>query len=206
MWSLIAGALLVLAWPIVLSRFGHGDVYRLLGPFAVLVVALVLLFGWRERVLPRGRREWVRDVGVGLGCGVVMTVGTYSAYALFARIVPGLAVAVRGLYRDAGKESFAIAILSTIAAIVAEEVLWRGPLLRTLEKRTSRVVAIVISIGTYTLAQIGSGSFIVLLAALICGSIWLAERMWTRSIVAPLVSHAMWTLVVIHFLPVTSVW
>lgn len=205
MGSLLAGAALVIAWPIVLSRFGHDDVYRALGPFAVLVVALVLSFGRRERVLPRAGSEWRRDIAIGLGCGGVMTVGTYAAYAVAARFVPGLARSVRDLYRTAGTDSLAIALLSTVAAIVAEEVLWRGPLLRTLERRTGRSLAIAISLGTYVLAQTGSRSVIVALAALVCGSIWLAERLWTRSMVAPLLSHLIWTLIVIHLWPVTAV-
>ena len=204
MKRLVAAAILVLAWPIVLSRFGHDDVYRLLAPFAIFVTAVVLILGRRERVLPRETRDWRRDIAIGIGGGVIMTAGTYAAYAVLSRLIPGLSGVVKGLYVTAGKESLVVALLSTIAAIIAEEMLWRGPLLRVLERRTSRALAIGISLATYTLAQVGSGSLIVALAALICGGIWSAERIWTRSIVAPLLSHLMWTLVVIHLIPVTT--
>ena len=203
--GLIAGAALIVAWPFVLSRFGGDDVYTFLGAFALLVIATVMLFGRKERMLPKTGRELARDVGIGLAVGVVMTAGTYAAYAVVERVYPPLAGKVAGLYGDAHKEQLAFAVVATLAAIVAEEVLWRGPLFGMLKRRAGVAVAAALSLGTYTLAQSGSGSSVVVLAALVCGAIWLGERIYTKSIVAPLVSHLMWTVVVIHVLPVTSV-
>ncbi|MDB4946652.1 MAG: hypothetical protein JWP97_6186 [Labilithrix sp.] len=207
MKRLLGGAALVVLWPLVLSRFGEDDVYLLLGPFALVVIAAVLFLGRSEApaLLPRSRRTFARDVGIGLGCGLVMTAGTYAAYAITERLVPQLAAHVGDLYRNAGSSSVALALGATTAAIVAEEMLWRGPLLRVLERRAGRLVAIAVSLVTYTLAQGGSHSGLVMLAALVCGAIWLAERILTRSMVAPLVSHLMWTLVVVHLVPVTRV-
>ncbi len=205
MRALFAGAALVIAWPFVISRFGGNDVYTFLGAFAILVIGTVLLLGRKERVLPRTSRAFGRDVAIGLGVGVVMTAGTYAAYAVLERIYPPLVGKVAGLYGDAHKEQLAFAIVATLAAIVAEEVLWRGPLFGILKRRTGIAVAAALSLGTYTLAQSGTGSVVVVLAALICGAIWLGERIYTRSIVAPLVSHLMWTVVVIHVVPVTIV-
>jgi hypothetical protein len=206
MKPLVAGAMLVVAWPLVLSRFGSGDVYLPLGAFAVFVIGVVLALGRdgdAAALAPRTPPRWTRGIVVGLACGAVMTVGTYAAYAVVVRLAPSVAGSVAGLYANAGTSSLALALIATSAAVVAEEVLWRGPLLRVLERRTGRAAAVGISLITYTLAQGGSRSVIVMVAAVVCGAIWSTERIYTRSVVAPLVSHLMWTLIVIHLLPVT---
>lgn len=203
MRAFVVGAILVVVWPVVLSRFGSGDVYLPLGALALCVIAAVLFVSRARELLPRTGGEWVRDIGIGVGTGAVMTVGTYVAYAISQRWIPSLAGRVGELYRNAGSGSFAMAMVATVAVIFAEEILWRGPLLRPLERKAGRGVMILISLGTYTLAQGGSRSVVVMLAALICGAIWLLERLWTRSLIAPLLSHLMWTLIVVHLLPVT---
>lgn len=203
--ALLVGGALVVIWPILLSHFGGGDVYALLGPFALFVIGAVLLVGRREPILPRTGRLLARDLGVGLGVGVVMTVGTYAFFALGERLWPPLAGHVGGLYRDAHKENLVFAMLATVAAVVAEEVLWRGPLLGILKRRIGLRGAAAISLVTYVLACSTSRSVIVVVSALVCGAFWLVERVATRSIVAPLVSHLMWTMVVVHLLPVTRV-
>jgi hypothetical protein len=45
---------------------------------------------------------------------------------------------------------------------------------------------------------------VVVLAALVCGAFWSTERLVTGSLVASLVSHAIWTFAIIHFYPVTA--
>lgn len=205
MRGLVAGAALVVAWPLVLSRFGGDDVYAFLGAFALVVVAVVGLVGRRERVLPPTSAALGRDLTLGVGVGVTMTLGTYAAYAVVARTYTPLARDVAGLYGDAHKERFAFALVATLAAIVAEEALWRGPIFAMLARRGGVALAGAVSLGTYALAQSGSGSLVVVVAALVCGAIWLAERIYTGSIVAPLVSHLIWTIVVIHLVPVTHV-
>lgn len=203
--ALLVGAALVFVWPLLLSRFGGRDVYALLGPFALVVIGLVMLVGRREPVFPRSSRVLARDVGIGVAVGAVMTGGTYACFAVGERLWPPLAGHVGVLYRDAHKESFVLALLATLAVIVAEEVLWRGPLLGVLRRKVGLRGAAAISLVTYALACSASRSVIVAVSALVCGAIWLAERISTRSIVAPLVSHLMWTTVVVHLVPVTRV-
>lgn len=203
---LAAGALLVLAWPFVLSSFGHDDVYAFMGPYGALVIALMLLLrrfesplrGPRARSLPAG-------VVIGLAVGAIMTAGTYAAFAVGTKMYPPLAARVADLYVDAHTRSLGSALAWTLVLIVAEELLWRGALLGVLQRRYGATLAVGLSLVTYTAAQAGTGSFIVGLAALVCGAIWTAERVYTSSSVAPLVSHAIWTVTVIHLLPVVHV-
>lgn len=201
--SLAAGAVLLAAWPLVLSQFGHGDVYGVMGPFAITVVAILAFATTKLRDEVVDRRRVLRDAAIGLACGVVMTVLTYVLYAGAVLVVPGLASHVAGLYSASQTQAKAPALAWTVVIIVAEELLWRGPLLPVMERRIGRPIALALSLVTYCAAQSGSGSPIVVLAAFLCGAIWLAERELTGSMVTPLVSHLVWTPIVIHLYPVT---
>jgi membrane protease YdiL (CAAX protease family) len=195
-------ALALAAWPILLSQFRHGDVYAWLGPFAIAVIALILLTSrGRDFVV---RDHLVRDALIGLGVGVVMTIGTYVAYAVAVHVVPTLPAHVAGLYAASRTERPWLAIVWTVVILAAEETLWRGPVFALTEKKWGTRLAVIVSLATYAAAQAGSGSVVVVLAAVICGGIWSAERALTKSFVAPLCSHLVWTPIVIHLFPVTS--
>ncbi|CAN5526366.1 hypothetical protein BH11MYX1_BH11MYX1_25040 [soil metagenome] len=190
---------IVIGWPFALHRIREDDVYAFLGPYgAATVLVLLGLHGVHVDKLARG-------VAIGVAVGLAMTAGTYAAYAVVVRLVPGLASHVTELYAAAHSERIGPALAWTCVVICAEELLWRSALLETGEAKFGRLAAIAISLATYTAVQLGSGSWVVALAAFVCGAIWTAERVMTRTLVASLVSHLIWTVTVIHLLPVTSV-
>ncbi len=202
--TLAAAAVFVCVWPWILRLLGDGDLYAIFGPFSVVLIAVLgALAGptWWRRAL--AHRFW-RNFGIGALVGAVMTVGTYGAYAVGAALVPSLAGEVEGLYRAAHPTSFGAAFAWTLVVIAAEEILWRGPVLDGLPEGRARPIVVALSLVTYTAVQVGTGSWVVALAALVCGLFWMAERLRTRSIVAPLVSHTIWTMTVIHLYPVTA--
>ncbi len=91
-----------------------------------------------------------------------------------------------------------------MVVVVAEEVLWRGAFIGAGSRLVPRRVAAILSVVTYAAVQLGTGSWVVVLAALVCGAFWSTERLVTGSLVASLVSHAIWTFAIIHFYPVTA--
>lgn len=187
-------------WSFALHQIRDNDVYAVLGPYGA-ATALVMLALRGAHV---DARAVLRGVGIGAVVGVAMTAATYAAYAVLVMVVPGLASHVSELYAAAHSERIGPALAWTCVVICAEELLWRGALLETAEATLGRPAAIALSLATYTAVQIGSGSWVVVLAALVCGAIWTAERVLTRTLVASLASHAIWTITVIHLLPVTA--
>lgn len=198
---------LVVGWAFVLRKIGDGDVYAVLGPYALLVVAVSLLL---RRSLERTsqhetERFLARNLGVGVGLGIVMTVGTYAAYAIAERLVPSLRAQVAGLYAAAHTERVVAAFAWTTVSILAEELLFRGLLLESLRSAgVPKIAAAIGSLAAYVLVQIGSGSPVIAVAALVCGAFWTVERVLTKSLVASIFSHAIWTLVVIHVYPLVG--
>jgi hypothetical protein len=60
----------------------------------------------------------------------------------------------------------------------------------------------VLRLCSYALAQLGTGSCIVMLLAGVCGSIWTLQRRLTLSLLPPLLAHLIWTPIVIWLHPV----
>lgn len=196
------GLALVVGWGLTLRTIGTDDVYAYLGPYAVLTIAAAaLLVRGRQSETTRG---WARNAGTGIAVGLVMTAGTYGAFAVLRRLIPSLEVHVIDLYGSSRTQSLGPALAWTLVILVAEELLWRELLLRAGHDSLALATRIALSLGTYVLVQVGSGSWVVALAALVCGAIWTTERVLTRSLLAPLLSHAIWTETVIHLYPVTA--
>lgn len=198
LWSALALAAL---WIAVISRFGEGNVYAVMGPFACAVCALC--FALRRGQLLRAFRSDTRGVLAGLALGVVMTVLTYPAFQLAVMIVPSLDAQVQSLYHGARSTTLPKALAWTMPVILAEELLFRGILPAALTQLTSARNAFALAVLVYAVAQLGSGSFIVALLALVCGSVWTVLRVRTQSLLPALIAHAIWTPTTIFLYPVT---
>lgn len=194
---------LTVGWGLLMQRFGStANIYAVMGPFALSVVLVVATLASSKLVV--WLRPNARAVLSGLGVGVAMTLVTYPAYALLRSLVPEIQVYVGALYLAAHETTLSEALPWTIAIIVAEEVLWRGALLYVLARRVPPALAMFISIATYAAAQFGTGSWIVMLLAVVCGTLWTLQRYFSSSLLSSLLAHLIWTPTVILFFPVTS--
>jgi membrane protease YdiL (CAAX protease family) len=190
---------LIVGWGLLMQQFG-GNIYAIMGPFALTVVLVVSALSSRKLAI------WFRPTRLaivsGLGIGVGMTLLTYPVFSLATRLFPSLRTDVAVLYQEANRASLAATLAWVVAIIVAEELLWRGALLQVLSRRVPEWAAMALSVATYALAQFGTGSWIVMLLALVCGTLWTVQRRVTRSLLSPLLAHLIWTPVVIFLRPV----
>jgi membrane protease YdiL (CAAX protease family) len=200
-FTLLLLAALIVTWFVLVSRFGQGDVYAVIGPYACLVCVVAVAV---DAAHLRGLLEpQLRAAAIGLAVGVGMTALTYPVFELAASQLPWLRGTVSSLYSGARSTTLPKALLWILAAVLAEELMFRGAWLHALSQRVSQRQAAAISIATYTLAQFGTGSVIVMLMALVCGTIWTVQRIYTGSLLSPLLSHLIWTPTVILLHPVT---
>lgn len=189
-----------LVWAVLLRQFGEGQIYWIMGPYAAAISAVLMTL--RSHALLRRLRPKARDVAIGIGVGVGMTLATYPAFAAARALFPELAAEVAELYRQSHDESLATALAWVVVILTAEELLWRGAWIEALTARFGPFRAGALSVVIYALTQLSSGSFIVCLLAFCCGAIWTAQRYYTGSLLAPLLSHLIWTPTVILLVPV----
>lgn len=193
-------AVLTVLWCVVMSQVGRPEMYSIIGGYALLAGALVI---WLFRAAPGAWfRPRARDLAIGVGVGVVMTLLTYPLYSLAVRLVPALAGVVAQLYRSSHQGHWPIALAWLVVIIGAEELLFRGAWLAVLSPRLGTRTAVGLSVALYALAQAFSGSLVVALLALCCGMLWTLERVLTGSLLAPLISHLIWTPTTILLRPV----
>jgi membrane protease YdiL (CAAX protease family) len=182
-----------------MRKFGGTDVYSLLGPYAAAVVLVTSLVGRPRPVALLA--PTLRAVLWGLGCGALMIAATYPTYAAASTLFPALAPIVRSLYAATETTSLVVAMAWVSVIVLAEELLWRGVGMFELERRLGVYGASFVSVSSYALAQLGTGSWVVGLVALVCGALWTLERVYTGSVLAALITHWLWTSVVIVLLP-----
>lgn len=200
--ALVLLLFLTVCWGIVMLQFGAGEIYWIVGSYALFAIVVVLsAFG---RSLSGALQPGLRPLAIGAGVGTVMTLLTYPVYQLGVALVPSLEPVVRGLYRTSHKEHLATALLWVVVILIAEELLFRGAWLAALQRRIGRNAAFAVSVTLYAAAQACTGSFIVGLLALCCGTIWTIERLATGSILASIVSHMIWTPIIILLCPVVG--
>jgi membrane protease YdiL (CAAX protease family) len=95
-----------------------------------------------------------------------------------------------------GSFDFEQASRSSILSILSIPVECRN--IRTLSRLTA---VVVLSAVAYAVAHAPIGSPLLVALALLCGLFWSALRAWTGSLVAPLVSHLLWDLLVFSLRP-----
>jgi membrane protease YdiL (CAAX protease family) len=84
----------------------------------------------------------------------------------------------------------------------SEEVLWRGAVFARLTRRYGAGWRPVVLTAVWYAVFVGlSGSPALLLAALICGIVWARQRQVTGSLVPGLVSHTLWSLLLLLYIP-----
>ncbi|HET6334161.1 MAG TPA: CPBP family intramembrane glutamic endopeptidase [Polyangiales bacterium] len=192
---------LIVGWFLLIQRFGEGDIYAVQGPYACLVVVV----SWS--LYPEALKHWLKAtwkaIWVGVAVGIGMTALTYGVFQVAVKIAPSLDGQVQALYTGARSTTLPKALAWVVALVLAEELLFRGAWPATLRNFMSARAAFSVSLVTYALAQLGTGSWIVMALALGCGTLWTLQRYYTGSLLSPLIAHLIWTPTVILLYPVT---
>jgi membrane protease YdiL (CAAX protease family) len=179
-----------------------GNVWLGTSVAATLSAALVVWAApggfWRRLV-----SGWT-PAAVGLAAGLVMILATHVGFRLVLALAPGLEAHVDELYRqldDWPGRPAAAGILAVV--VVVEELVWRGLAVDLLRPRLAPALVVVAAAGLYAIPQLATGSLLVAALGFGCGLLWTTERLVTRSLAAPLVTHLVWDLGVFIVWPVT---
>lgn len=145
----------------------------------------------------------VTGIAAGLVVGLAMSLATWWIYPLSVSVFPPIQTEVETLYallRQAPGPVRAFPLLLLVVA--AEELVWRGLAIELFSRAVGPVRAVVVSAFVYVLPQVALGSALLVIVALLCGSLWGALRVRFRGLSAPLVAHLLWDLLVFVLYPV----
>jgi membrane protease YdiL (CAAX protease family) len=137
-------------------------------------------------------RPVVTPVLIGAGAFAVFYAG-----ALVSRRIPVLNRAISGILRYAHRGSTSSVLLTTLANGAAEEVFFRGAVYAAAGDRAP----IGVSTAVYALTTTATRNPALVLASVVMGTLFGAQRRATGGIQAPLLTHLVWSTLMVRFLP-----
>lgn len=137
-------------------------------------------------------RPVLLGTAVGLALGLVFVVG-----ALVALLIPGLREYVTAVLEFANHGSLVVVVLITLINGVAEELFFRGALYTALGDHRPEIISTVI----YVAAVMASGNPMLGFAAILLGAVCAVERRMTGGVLAPMLTHFFWGLIMVLVLP-----
>jgi uncharacterized protein YbjT (DUF2867 family)/membrane protease YdiL (CAAX protease family) len=166
------------------------------GAAALSAVALTRVHvGWHELFRPT-RRHVVQ--------GAAAAAALYAAGAMVAHLItgsPALAAQMAELYGWKRAVPGALAIPLLLLIVLGEEVVWRAAVTLPLAARLGPWAGTLAAAAAFALAHLPMGIPLLLLAALGAGAFWSALAIKTRSVVPALLSHVLWDMAVLFWLP-----
>jgi membrane protease YdiL (CAAX protease family) len=137
-------------------------------------------------------RPVVQPILVGLGLASVFVVG-----AFIVRLITPLADQVRAVLDFAGEGSSAgLLLLVTVLNGIAEELFFRGGLYAAIPSRQVPITAVA-----YAIATAATGNVMLAFAALVLGVVVGLERRASGGILAPVLTHLVWSVIMLYALP-----
>lgn len=143
---------------------------------------------WRGR----NQRPVVTGTAVGLLLGGVFVVG-----GLIVREIAPVAELITRVLLYAHHGWYPVIVAITLVNGVAEEVFFRGALYTALGRHHPVVISTVL----YTCATLASGNPMLGFAAIILGTVCAFERRATGGVLAPVLTHLVWGLIMVIVLP-----
>ena len=191
--TIVAGvALAAVAWG-ALFGLGRADFWSRAAVAGVAIGAYAIVVQRAE--LEDLLRPTVADVAIGVVAAGVLYGVFWAGNATLRRWLPAVAAQVDDLYDVRSVRRPARLPITAVLLVVGpcEELFWRG----LVQERAGFVVALA----GYAAVHLWERKAVLVLAAVVGGAFWGALFLWRGTLVAPLVSHALWDLAVVVWRP-----
>jgi membrane protease YdiL (CAAX protease family) len=167
------------------------------------VVGFVLAAVWVVASLIHGSIPWWGDAmsrPAQIGLGVLfggLTFGVFVVGAVVGRHISFLAGPIDNVLSKADAGPVVAVLTLALVNGVAEELFFRGVLVDAIGDRWTWTIALVVYIAVTAVG----GNTALAVAALVMGVVFVGERAVTRGIAASIVTHVVWSTLIILFLP-----
>ena len=136
-------------------------------------------------------RPVVQPILVGVALAVVFILG-----GLVVHQIPWLDDQVKNVLRHAQQGNGGLLLLVTVVNGIAEELFFRGAMYAAIRKHQVALTTIA-----YTVATLATGNVMLGFAAIVLGAIVGLQRRATGGILAPILTHLVWSTTMLYALP-----
>ena len=143
---------------------------------------------WRGR----NQRPIISGSGIGLLLGGIFVLG-----GLAAREIPAVSELITRVLLFTNQGSWRLTLAIALLGAIAEELFYRGALYTALGKHHPVLISTVL----YAMVTLASQNLMLGFAAIILGTVCAFERRSTGGVLAPILTHFVWSLVVVLALP-----
>lgn len=173
---------------------------------AMSVSALILSF-----LAGKFHPQWALDISIGwktLCLGLLIATALWGIFWIGDKVASVLFSFARpqvDLIYDLknGENKWLLSVLLLVLIGPAEEVFWRGYIQRVLSDRWNSNIGFAIATLLYALVHIWSFNFMLIMAALVVGTVWgLLYRFYPKQLSAIMLSHALWDVAVFIWFPI----
>ena len=140
----------------------------------------------------RNQRPVISGTVIGLALGAVFVLG-----GLIAREIPSVSELITSVLQYTDQGSWRLTMTVALLGGIAEELFYRGAFYTALGRYHPALVSTIV----YVAATLASGNPMLGFAAIILGTVCALERRATGGVLAPILTHFVWTLVVLLALP-----
>lgn len=143
-------------------------------------------------------RPTVADVAIGVAGAVVLYLVFWAGDRCLRRWFPAAAAQVDALYEVRSVQASKRLPIPVVLLIVGpcEELFWRG----LVQARAGFALALA----GYAAVHLWERKAVLVLAAVVGGAFWGALFAWRGTLVAPIISHALWDLAVVVWFPLSG--
>ena len=145
---------------------------------------------------PDRKVTWSTTVIGPVVAGVAAFVVFLAAY-LVARHLPLVGAALDGVLATADAGSITVVLLVALLNGAGEELFFRGALHAALEPHRPAIATTIV----YVVATAATGNVALVIAAVVMGTLFSVERLSTRGVLAPMLTHLTWTTLMVLALP-----
>jgi uncharacterized protein len=123
--------------------------------------------------------------------------GVFVLAYLVARHVPLVGTALDGVLATADAGPIAVVLFVALVNGASEELFFRGALHAALEPHHPAIATTVV----YVVVTAATGNIALVIAAAVMGALFSLERLSTRGVLAPIVTHLTWSTLMVLALP-----
>ena len=190
----LGAAVEVLAWRVVAT--GRGSIWTVMAGAMTFLGAVALA----EGVVAASDVSAAAAALVGLASGLVLFAATRVFVAVVRGPWPSFERHASSLYgARGGLPLWAAILLGGVVVVAGEELFWRGFVQAHLADAEGDLVGACWTLAGFIGVNVASANLAVIAAAIVGGAIWTALAVWSGGVLASLLCHGVWTVLMTAF-------